>query len=331
MPRPLKPSALQPGAAIRIVSPASPVEEDKLRKGCEEISKLGYVPLVDRSSVSACEGYFAGSAESRSSSLKEALVEHSSKAVFCSRGGYGSNYLLEGLAALRVSRPKILLGYSDITSMQIFLWQKLDWVTFYGPMVGAGFDAGAGSAGGYDAISLARATTETETGWSLELRGETLFAGEREGLLLGGCLTLIEATLGTPWALDTRNSILLLEDRAMKPYQVDRALIHLKQAGKFDGVRGVIFGDFPECEAASGNPTVRDVICRLFRSEGIPVAFGVPIGHSVRPILTIPLGVRGRLTAKGSARIEFLEPACVSPPRETVKGDKSSKSKFGKH
>ncbi len=116
----------------------------------------------------------------------------------------------------------------------------------------------------------------------------------------------------------------------MKPYQVDRALTHLKQAGKFKGNHGVIFGDFPECEAASGSPTVRDVICRVLKREGIPVVFGVPIGHTAWPMLTFPLGVRGRLTAKGSTTLEILEPACVAPRQEKPRGGKPSKSGIGK-
>lgn len=313
MPRPLKPVSLTPGDAIRVVSPASPVEEEKVRKGCEEISRLGYVPKSDRSTL-ARDGYFAGSAESRISALKKGLAERESRAVFCARGGYGSNYLLGGLAELGASRPKIFLGYSDITSVQVFLWQKFRWVTFYGPMVAAAFDSGAGLAGGYEPASFQHALTETKQGWTIDLQGEMLFRGEAEGTLLGGCLTLVEATLGTPWELETRNTILLLEDRAMKPYQVDRVLMHLRQAGKFKGLRGVILGEFPESEAPAGSPGVQEVAERIFRPEGIPIVWGVPVGHTPRPMLTFPLGVRARLSATASPSLEILEPACTTRP-----------------
>jgi muramoyltetrapeptide carboxypeptidase len=314
MPRPLKPPALTAGDAVRVISPASPVEEEKLRKGCEEIKRLGYVPKTDRDTVLGRDGYFAGPVESRVSALKEALSEPESRAIFCARGGYGSNYLLDGLKKPGVVRPKILLGYSDITSVQVFLWQKSRWVSFYGPMVAAAFDSGAGSPGGYDPVSFKRALTETKQGWTMDLQGDSLFTGKAEGTLLGGCLTLVEATLGTPWELDTRNAIVLLEDRAMKPYQVDRSLMHLRQAGKFERLRGVIFGEFPESDAPAGSASVRQVAERIFRTEGIPVAWGVPVGHTARPMLTFPLGVRARLSTTASPKLEILEPACIARP-----------------
>ena len=132
------------------------------------------------------------------------------------------------------------------------------------------------------------------------LQGEALASRRSRRPLLGGCLTLVETTLGTPWELDTRDSILLLEDRGMKPWQVDRALIHLQQAGKFEGVRGIVLGDFPDCAAPiAGSPTVRDVCARILKPLGVPIVFGAPVGHTVRPMLTMPLGVRARLTRDG--------------------------------
>ena len=127
---------------------------------------------------------------------------------------------------------------------------------------------------------------------------------------------MVQTSLGTPWELDTHGAVLVLEDRGMKPYQVDRALMHLKQAGKFRAVAGIIFGDFPECEAPAGSESVRDVAQRIFSPLGIPVVWGAPIGHTERPMLTLPLGVRAHLTASGSAagdtQVEILEPACTA-------------------
>lgn len=312
MPQPLKPSALRPGDAIRVVSLASPVKEDFLQRGCDELARLGYAPKIDRASVLAQDSFFAGPAAGRLAALQEALADPSSRAVFCSRGGYGSNYLLDAWAA-PPTPPKIFLGSSDITSLQAFLWQKYRWVTFYGPMVASNFCHGAGAAHGYDAASLARALTDTQQGWTLHLQGESLVPGVGEGTLLGGCLTLVEATLGTPWELDTHGAILVLEDRAMKPYQVDRALMHLKQAGQFRGVAGFILGDFPECDPPEGGETVRDVARRILAPLGVPIVWGAPIGHTLRAALTLPLGIRACLSATaGSApQLEILEPACV--------------------
>lgn len=309
MPAPLKPPALRPGDSIRIISLASPVEEDRLQKGCAELGRLGYKSQFNRESVLAGDGFFAGSAAARITALKEALSESSTRAVICSRGGYGSNYLLEGLS-VALTTPKLFVGYSDLTSLQIFLWQKFRWVTLYGPMVAAGLDKGAGAPEGYDRESLLRAVAETKQGWAIDLKGQVISAGAAEGTLLGGCLTLIETSLGTPWELDTHGAILILEDRAIKPWQVDRALMHLKQAGKFRGVAGIILGEFTDSEAPAGSETVEDVARRVLGPLGIPVVWGAPVGHCSRPMLTLPLGVRARLSPDGSGKLEILETAC---------------------
>ncbi len=305
MPAPLKPPALRPGDAVRILSLASPVEESRVDAGCKELSRLGYVPKLDRAQVLAREGFFAGSAANRRNALTEALAEAETRAIFCARGGYGSNYLLDQLDTT-LGSPKIVLGYSDITSLQIFLWQKFGWVSFYGPMVASGFDHGANSPKGYDRDSLLRALAETKTGWSLDLQAEPMVPGNVEGILVGGCLTLVQTTLGTSWELDTRNTILVLEDCDIKPYQLDRALMHLKQAGKLSDVRGIILGDFPGCDAPAGSETVKDVARRILEPLRIPIAFGAPVGHTNRPMLTLPLGIRARLS---DTRLEIPEPA----------------------
>lgn len=233
--------------------------------------------------------------------------------MVCSRGGYGSGELLSRNLLRVPARPKIFVGYSDITSLQIYLWQKHGWVTFYGPMVASGLAGGAGGKHGYDEASARAAFTEAFDGWSLNLRGQAMVPGIARGVLLGGCLTLVQSTLGTPWELDTRGAILLLEDRGMKPYQVDSALMHLRNAGKFKGVRGIILGEFPDCEpAAKGSPTVKDVCRRVLRDLRVPIVWGACVGHTPRPMLTLPLGVRVRLHARGAGRLDILEPA-VTP------------------
>lgn len=316
MPKPVKPPALERGASISVVSPASPVEEPKLDQGIAEIQRLGYVPKFDRASVLTRDGYFAGTAKQRAGAVQNAYAEASTSAVICVRGGYGSNYLLDEIArngapGIKADHPKIFIGYSDVSSLQIFFWQRFGWVTFYGPMITAAFDAGADKPSGYDLASFQRAVSETQSGWTLDLSAETLQGGEASGTLLGGCLTLIETTLGTPWELDTRDSVLLLEDRAMKPYQVDRSLMHLKQAGKFDGVRGIILGEFPDSAAPAGGATVHEIVARILKRLEIPVVWGAPVGHTPRPMLTLPLGIRAHLSASGTGRLQFLEAACI--------------------
>ena len=312
--QPLKSSALRPGDAIRVLSLASPVKDDLLQKGCDELNRLGYVPKVDRETVLASDSFFAGPASARLWALREALADADSRAIFCARGGYGSNYLLDSWSA-PPARPKILLGASDITSLQIFLWQKHRWVTFYGPMVASNFCHGADSPHGYDRPTFTNALTEKSHGWTIALQGESLIPGSAEGRVLGGCLTLLETSLGTPWELDTHGAILILEDRGMKPYQVDRALMHLRQSGKFRDIAGIVLGEFPECDPPEGGESVRDVARRILAPIGVPIVWGAPIGHTERAALTIPLGVRGRLLATGGStatQLEILEPACAA-------------------
>jgi muramoyltetrapeptide carboxypeptidase len=310
MPQPLKPRALRSGDAVRVLSLSSPVAEERVKSGCDELARLGYAPKLDRDEVLAKHGFFAGSAESRCNALKAAIAEKDTQAIICTRGGYGSNYLLDCLR-IEGTAPKILCGFSDITSLHAYLWQNFRWVTIHGPMVAVGLDHGADAPEGYDPESFGRALAASK-GWSVALKGESISAGSSEGTLLGGCLNLVEATIGTPWELDTRGSILILEDRAMKPWQVDRALMHLKQAGKLRGVTGIVLGDFPESNPPAGTETVKDVVRRVLAPLGIPIVFGAPIGHTSRPMLTLPLGVQARLSAHGYGKLEILEPACSS-------------------
>jgi muramoyltetrapeptide carboxypeptidase len=310
MPQPLKPPPLRSGNAIRVLSLSSPVEEERAKKGRDHLDELGFVVRLDSDEVFAKHGFFAGLAEGRGCALKAALAETDTRAIICTRGGYGSNYVLDCLR-LDEPAPKVLCGYSDITSLHAYLWQKLHWVTLYGPMVASGFDHGADAPEGYDRDSFARASAASQ-GWSVPLKGESLSPGSGEGTLLGGCLNLVETTIGTPWELDTRGSILILEDRGMKPWQVDKALMHLKQAGKLREIAGIVLGDFPESDPPQGTESVRDVARRILAPLGIPIVFGAPIGHTSRPMLTLPLGVQARLSADGEGKLEILEPACSS-------------------
>ena len=306
-----KPRALRDGSVLLPIAPASPADFAKVLAGAEELRGLGF--QVEDATPLSPQGYFAGSTNGRREEFVHGLERDDVDALVAIRGGYGSNYILDGLAVRGAETPKLILGYSDLTSVQAYLWKKYAWAGFYGPMLAAGLAAGAGAANGYDKASFLAAIGRAEGGWTIALSGETLIGGEAEGRLLGGCLTLVETTLGTPWELETSGAILLLEDRGMKPWQVDRALMHLKQAGKFDGVRGVVLGDFPECDApTSGTPTVRDVCARILGELGVPIVYGAPVGHTLRPMLTVPLGVNARLKAQGGGELEFLEPAVLA-------------------
>jgi muramoyltetrapeptide carboxypeptidase len=308
--KPRKPRALRKGSKVAVFAPASPAEQLEVTAGLAELRRLGYefTPVQFPGS----EGYFAGSTPSRLDAFVKAARHPEIVALFALRGGYGATYLLDHNVGAQLLEPKCVIGHSDLTSLQTYLWQACGWVTFYGPMVTAGLNRGADDSHGYDEDSFLQAVGNANSGWELPLFGKTLIKGVAEGRLLGGCLTLLETTIGTPWEIDAAGAILVLEDRGMRPYQVDRALMHLKQAGKFHAVQGVILGEFPDSQApVAGSPSVQEVCERILSPLGVPVVFGAAIGHTQRPMLTLPLGVRGRLIASADGRLEVLEPAVV--------------------
>lgn len=308
--KPEKPPALREGSRIALFSSASPAEQAQVLAGAGELKRVGFE--VDLPPERSPQGYFAGTHDERLNDFCRAVHDQAVDGLVCARGGYGSNYLIDARLATRLKGPKALIGFSDFSVIQTLMWQVRHWVSFYGPMAAAGFDQGAGKAGGYDEASFLIAVRNTHKGWKLGLQGGALVEGQASGRLVGGCLTLLQTALGTGWQLDARDSILLLEDRGMKPYQVDRALRHMKQAGQFEDVAGFVLGDFPSCEPpVAGSPTVREVCERILGEYRVPIVYGVPVGHTSRPMLTLPLGVKVKLLAKDEGVLEFLEAAVV--------------------
>lgn len=309
--RVVKPKALQKGSRLAFFAPASPPADfADLRMGLVELQRLGFDVVAAHEVLS--EGYFAASTDERLEGFLNAVRDPEIAGLVAVRGGYGSTYLLDLLSNAEISPAKCVIGYSDLTALHTYLWRKHGWVCIYGPMLVAGFDHGPNDLHGFDESSFLQAVSNTTGHWTVHLGAETLVNGEAEGTLLGGCLTILQTSIGTPWELDTEGAILLLEDTHMKPYQVDRALMHLMQAGKLKKVRAIILGDFPDSKpTVSGSPTVRDVCERILVPLGVPIIFGAPIGHTTRPMLTIPLGVRAKLHADGEGKLEILEPAVV--------------------
>src|SRR5256885_2200082 len=242
----VKPAAVRKGSRVGIFAPASPAEESRVQRGLEEIRNLGFDPQDKFSRQS--RAYFSASTPARLNDFRTLLHDPEISALIALRGGYGSNYLLDELCAEHSLPPKCIVGYSDVTSLQILLWQKFHWTSLYGPMVAAGLDAGAGAPRGYDRPSFESAISGSSPTWKLNLQGESILGGFADGIVLGGCMNLIETSLGTPWALDTTGCILLLEDRGMKPWQIDRTPMHLMQAGEFPRVVGTVVRGFSDCQ-----------------------------------------------------------------------------------
>src|ERR1700676_58664 len=176
MPKPRKPPALVPGSTIAVVAPASSAKEERIQRGCDTLERLDY--RVKRyASKRLPEGYFSAPLAERRKHLQAALTNPEVGAVLCSRGGYGSTEILDGLITARIKQAKIFCGFSDVTSVHIFLWQKLRWVTFYGPLVAGGFDAGPNGTGGFDPDTFMWSMTATDSGWTAPLEGETFTRG----------------------------------------------------------------------------------------------------------------------------------------------------------
>jgi muramoyltetrapeptide carboxypeptidase len=308
----IKPPALRPGDTVGIVAPASNIKQTMLDAGCDALRALGYEPFY-LESILGRDLYFAGPTQRRTHELEEMFLRDDVRAIICARGGYGANYLLPTVDIARIAaHPKIFVGYSDITSLLTWLSDKAGFVTFHGPMVAKDFAL----ADGVDIASLRAALTGVAE-WRLSDDSASavrpLVEGIAEGVLYGGCLSMLAASLGTPYEIRTDGTILFIEDVATKPFQIDRMLMQLKLAGKFAGVRGIIVGEMLDChQNKEQDYTLEEVMLRVVGDLGVPVACGLRSGHVSRQNITLPLGVKVSLRVESQAvEFRFLESATV--------------------
>jgi muramoyltetrapeptide carboxypeptidase len=304
-----KPAALRPGDKVGIVAPASNVNPEMLEAGCNGLRRAGYVPFYFESILDR-DLYFAGSVERRARELEDMFARDDVRAIICARGGYGSNYLPLTLDPKKiVSHPKILVGYSDVTTLVCCMADSANFVTFHGPMVAKDFAV----ADGLDLESWQNAVGGAAAWRIAEGSGaRPLAPGQAEGILYGGCLSMLVASLGTQHEIRTAGTILFIEDVSTKPYQIDRMLMQLKLAGKLKDVRGMIFGEMLDCrQGPDQDYTLEDVILRIVEDLRIPVAFGLRSGHVSRANITLPIGVRARLTVDDAVELRILEAATV--------------------
>jgi muramoyltetrapeptide carboxypeptidase len=295
-PEPVRPASLQPGDTVGIVAPSSGFRRDEFEAGCAHLLQLGYKPFY-LPSIFDRELYFGGSVERRVSELHEMFSRPEVKAILCARGGYGCNYLLPHLDLdLIRANPKIFVGCSDVTSLLTYISDATGLVTFHGPMVAGDF----ARAGGVDEANW-QATVNSAGSWKREFARselEVLRPGTAKGALYGGCLSLLCASLGTPYEIRTEGTLFFIEDRAERPYRIDRMLLQLKLAGKLEGVQGIIFGEMIDCgEPGASDYTLQQVIMRVLDEVNVPIVMGLKSGHVSNEALTLPFGVHASLSA----------------------------------
>jgi muramoyltetrapeptide carboxypeptidase len=303
----LKPPSVQAGAGISVIAPASFAKPERIDRGIEALHALGFAPRLQEHALARGPLYFAGTEEQRLADLHAAFADEGTAIVASLRGGYGSNYLLDGLnLELIRNHPKPFFAYSDVTGMQLLLLDRLRLPAFHGPMVAADFylDDGVHLPSFHAAIGGVPYSVGPAEGLRV------LQPGQTRGTLYGGCLSLLVSLLGTPWEPATEGKLLFLEDTGAKPYQVDRMLWQLRAAGKLCGVRGIVFGEMLDCASPGAAPDLLEqAILRALSGFDGPIAIGLRSGHVSRGNVTLTFGVEAELSAGNDPQLSLLEPA----------------------
>ena len=295
----IKPRALKPGDTIGIAAPASPFDREAFDRGVAVLESMGYQVQIPEG-LFARNGYLAGSDTGRASLLMGLFEDDSISAIFCARGGFGSMRLLPLLDFETIcSRPRILMGFSDITALLIVMNNWCRTVTFHGPLVTT---LGKGSEKTQTALINAVASSKPLT--LLPDKGIVVNEGKASGRLLGGNLTSLSHLMGTPYEPSFKGCLLFLEDRGEAPYRIDRMLSQLRLGGHLDGVAGVILGSFQDCGAVDD---VYSLAKEAFSHTGVPIMAGFEFGHGTENI-TIPIGVEAELNTKDGI-LQFKEAA----------------------
>jgi len=311
----LKPRAAAVGVKVAVLSPASTPDAAKVERGMEGLRNLGFLPMEAPHMLTRGPLYFAGTTEQRLLDFHAAFADDTVRVVFATRGGYGSNYLLEELDMdVLGDHPKPFFCYSDMTALQITLLDTLNLPSFHGPMVSPDF----GREDGVHLPSLlaALAGEPYKVGKAEGLRLLKPSSGSRSdtqpvrGTLYGGCLSILVAMLGTAYEPQTEGKLLFLEDVSTKPFQIDRMLWQLKQSEKLDGVKGIVFGEMLDCVSPGARPDLlEEVILNVLDDFEGPIAIGLRSGHVSRANVTLTLGVEAELAATAEPELRMLQPA----------------------
>jgi muramoyltetrapeptide carboxypeptidase len=307
----LKLAPVMKGAGISVIAPAASAKPERAEQGTKRLRALGFLPSLGHHAFQKGPLYFAGTRGQRLEDLHEAFADPTTSMVACLRGGYGSNYLLDGLDLDLVRRhPKPLFAYSDLTGIQLRLLDELGLPAFHGPMVAADFADEDGVHMPSLQAALAGQPYSLGPAEGLRILKMGKVQGPARGVLYGGCLSILASLLGTPYEPQTEGKLLFLEDTGVKPYQIDRMLWQLRQAGKLDGVLGIVFGEMLECSSPGASPKLLDeVILHVFQDFDSPIAIGLRSGHVSRQNVTLTFGVEAELVLTNQAELRLLEPA----------------------
>ncbi len=303
----IAPPALNQGDVIGIAAPSSGFDRRAFEAGVAWLRAQGF-EVRYREDIHERYHYLAGSRARREAELQEMLDSPDLAAILFARGGFGLMHLLgrvrlDGL----VSRPRVVLGHSDLTPLLNWITQEAGLITFHGPLV-----AGLGKTGRRSLDQMIGLLSQpgripdplvSSGGPQVRLRG-----GRAAGRLCGGNLSLVAATLGTPFEIDTRSKLLLLEEVGERPYRVDRLLAQLHLAGKLQEAAGLVIGEFKDCrEPGGGGRPILDIVAEYAGEVPGPVVAGFPFGHG-EDNLTLPIGARAVLDGD-TGKLELVQPA----------------------
>ena len=296
---PIRPKRLRSGDTVEIVAPAGPIADRAgLDAGVAAIERLGFRARFDER-VLESRRYLAGDDRARAEELMRAFEDPAVAAILALRGGYGSARLLPLLEPARLQgRCKVFMGFSDLTTLHLYFARRFGWTTLHGPMATS---PALHSMAADEAAHLV--ALWTDPGYRTRLafpQLESWRGGSAEGRLTGGCLSLVVASLGTAYEIDTDGAILFLEDLGEAPYRVDRMLTHLRLAGKLDSVAGIVLGSFADCQPPDAGYSFEEMLRELLEPIEVPIVAHFPAGHGA-PNWALPLGVKVRLDGDAPA------------------------------
>ena len=306
----IRPRALHPGSRIALVSPASPFSREEFHKGAAELERLGF-EVVYQDTVFDTGPFSSGPPELRAASFVRAWSDPSVDAVMAVRGGWGSMQLLPELVGWEPQQhPKVFIGYSDNTSLLSWLTCQCGVTAIHGPMIDGRLSRGAE---GYDEASFLALVTGRADGMRMAPAGlETVQRGEASGPLFGGTLTMLCASLGTPFAFNPpEGCVLFLEDINERPYRIERLLTQLSQAGVLARASALVFGEMRGCDEPDGGVKARFVAEQLAESFSGPILYGFPSGHTTGPSWSLPLGVQVSVVATDAPMLHIEESPVV--------------------